>query len=57
MLVNRTNINYIIIKSKALVIYLGGFATDLFGLFCWIWVKTNFPLYNPFVDLRKIAIQ
>ena len=57
MLVNRTNINYIIIKSKALVIYLGGFATDFFGFFCWIWIKTNFPLYNPFADLRKIAIQ
>ena len=37
------------------MISLWGFATenDLLSLFCLIWIKTHFPLYNPFVYLRR----
>ena len=46
MLMNRSNINYALIKHKARVISLWGFATeyDLLSLFCWIRIKTHFPL-------------
>ena len=46
MLMSSSKINYVIIKHKARVISLWGFATeyDLLSLFCWIWIKTVDPI-------------